>query len=372
MRIETIAARAPDAVDPATGAVAPPIHLSTTFERDPDGEYPRGFIYSRGNNPTRQQLEECVSLLEGGAAAAAFSSGMAASTSVFLALSSSDHVILANDCYHGTSRLIQDILSRWGLTATWVDMTDLSLVRQALQTNTRIIWAETPSNPLLRITDLAEVARIAHGAGALCVCDNTWASPVLQKPLSLGADLAMHSTTKYLGGHEDVLGGVIVSKENSDFFQRIRLIQNNVGAVPSPFDCWLVLRGIKTLFLRMEAHSERAMKIARFLLGHPRVEAVHYPGLTSHPGNTIAARQMSGFGGMLSFQVAGGKEAAMQTAAKVQLFIRATSLGGTQSLIEHRASIEGPNSQTPDNLLRVSVGLENVDDLIEDLAQALQ
>ena len=371
MKIETIAAQAAHAVDPTTGAVAPPIYLSTTFERDEDGEYSRGFVYSRGNNPNRQQLEKCMALLEGGAEAAAFSSGMAAISTVFQALAPGDHVVVPNDCYHGTSRVLRDVFSVWGLDVTWVDITDLDQVRQAVQTNTKLVWTETPSNPLLKITDLAEVARIAHGSGALCVCDNTWASPILQQPLSLGVDLAMHSTTKYLGGHEDVLGGVIVSKEESEFFRRIRLIRNNCGAVPSPFDCWLVLRGIRTLHLRMHAHSERAMQVARFLKDNPRVECVHYPGLSNHTGHDIAERQMAGFGGMLSFQVTGGKESAMQAAARVKLFVRATSLGGTQSLIEHRASIEGPESETPDGLLRVSVGLESAVDLIEDLAQAL-
>ena len=371
MHIETIAAQAAHSIDPATGAVAPPIHLSTTFERDEDGGYSRGFVYSRANNPNRQHLEECMALLEGGVGAAAFSSGMAAISSVFQALAPGDHVVVPSDCYHGTSRVLQDVFSTWGLAVTWADMTDLDQVRQAMRPNTRLVWTETPSNPLLKITDLAAVSEIAHEGGALCACDNTWASPILQQPLSLGADLVMHSTTKYLGGHEDVLGGVIVTGDDSEFYRRVRLIQNNFGAVPSPFDCWLVLRGIRTLHLRMLAHSERAMRIAQFLQDHPRVESVHYPGLASHPGHDAAAGQMSGYGGMLSFQVTGNKGAAMEVAAGVRLFVRATSLGGTQSLIEHRASIEGPDTETPDNLLRVSVGLENVDDLIEDLAGAL-
>ena len=312
-----------------------------------------------------------MALLEGGAEAAAFSSGMAAISTIFQALAPGDHVIVPNDCYHGTSRVLRDVFSAWGLVATWVDTTELDQVRQAIRPTTRLVWTETPSNPLLKITDLAEVARIAHDAGAICVSDNTWASPILQQPLSMGVDLVMHSTTKYLGGHEDVLGGVIVSGGSSEFFNRVKLIRNNYGAVPSPFDCWLVLRGIRTLHLRMPAHGERALQIALFLEDNPRVECVHYPGLNGHPGHDIAERQMDGFGGMLSFQVAGGKDAAMQVAARVKLFVRATSLGGTQSLIEHRASIEGSESETPDSLLRVSVGLENVDDLIEDLAQAL-
>ena len=372
MKIETIAAQAAHKVDPATGAVAPPIYLSTTFERDEDGEYPRGFTYSRGANPNRAALEECLALLEGGASAAAFSSGMAAISTVFMALSPGDHVVLPDDCYHGTTRVMEEVFSQWGLASSKADMAQPDQVRKAVLPNTRVIWVETPSNPLLKITDLQEIAGIAHDAGAMCVCDNTWPSPLLQQPLALGADLVMHSTTKYLGGHEDVMGGALVSKEDDDFFRRVRLIQNNCGAVLPPFDSWLTLRGIRTLHLRMPAHSSNAVQIARFLQDHPRVEAVHYPGLEDHPGHAIASRQMSGFGGMLSFQVPGGEAAAMRVAARVRLFVRATSLGGTQSLIEHRASIEGDNSSTPRNLLRVSVGLENVDDLIEDLSQALE
>ena len=371
MRIETIAAQAAHKVDPVTGAITAPIYLSTTFERDPDGEFSRGFIYSRGGNPTRQALEECLCHLEGGTAAATFSSGMAATAAVFQALSTGDHVIVPNDCYHGTARLLQEVFSHWGLEATFVDMADPEQVGQAIQPNTRLIWVETPSNPLLKITDVGLIAAIARDRGVLYACDNTWASPVLQRPLELGASLVMHSTTKYLGGHDDVLGGAIISREDSEFFQRVKLIQHNYGAVPSPFECWLVLRGIRTLHLRMPAHSQNAMSIAKFLNDHPRVEAVYYPGLPDHPGHDIAARQMSNFGGMVSFQVKGGQDEATQVAAKVKVFIRATSLGGTESLIEHRASIEGPNTRTPNNLLRVSVGLENTEDLIEDLAQAL-
>lgn len=372
MRIETIAAHAAQEVDPGTGAVTPALHLSSTYERDSDGDFSRGFVYSRWGNPTRQTLEECLARLEGGVAAAAFSSGMATTTSIFQALSAGDHVIAPNDCYHGTARVLQELFSHWDLEATFVDMTNLEQVKQAIRPNTRLVWAETPSNPLLKITDIGQVAEIAHNAGALCVCDNTWSSPMLQRPLELGADLVVHSTTKYLGGHSDVLSGAAISKEDSDFFQRLRFIQQNCGAVPSPFDCWLVLRGIRTLHVRMPVHSQNASRIATFLSDHPRVEAVYYPGLPHHPGHDVAAQQMSDFGGMLSFQVEGGQDDAMQVAARVKVFIRATSLGGTESFIEHRASIEGPGTRTPDNLLRVSVGLENVDDLIEDLAQALE
>ena len=375
MNPETVAAQAAHHPDPATGAVAPPIYLSTTFERDPDGEYSRGFVYSRSDNPNRRSLEHLLALLEGGdsgeTVAAAFGSGSAATATVFQALAPGDHVIAPDDCYHGTARLLREVFAPWGLQTTFVDMTDAGNVRRAVQPNTRLIWVETPSNPLLKITDIAEMASIAQSAGALCVCDNTWASPMLQRPLSLGADLVVHSTTKYLGGHEDVTGGAVVSASDNDFFQRVRLIQNVYGAVPSPFDCWLTLRGIRTLHVRMPAHCANAGRVARFLHDHPNVAAVHYPGLPDHPGHDVAAGQMADFGGMLSFQVAGGREAAMQVAANVRLFVRATSLGGTQSLIEHRASIEGPDSTTPDDLLRVSVGLENADDLIADLAQAL-
>ena len=375
MNPETVAAQAAHQIDSATGAVAPPIYLSTTFERDPDGGYSRGFVYSRSDNPNRRSLEHLLALLEGGdsgdAVAAAFASGSAATATVFQALAPGDHVIAPDDCYHGTARLLREVFAPWGLQTTFVDMTDPDNVRRAVQPNTRMVWVETPSNPLLKITDIVEMASIAQSAGALCVCDNTWASPMLQRPLSLGADLVVHSTTKYLGGHEDVTGGAVVSASDDDFFQRIRLIQNLYGAVPSPFDCWLTLRGIRTLHVRMPAHCANAGKVARFLHDHPNVAAVHYPGLPDHPGHAIAAVQMADFGGMLSFQVAGGRDAAMRVAANVSLFVRATSLGGTQSLIEHRASIEGPDSTTPDDLLRVSVGLENADDLIADLAQAL-
>ena len=375
MNPETVAAQAAHQIDSATGAVAPPIYLSTTFERDPDGGYSRGFVYSRSDNPNRRSLEHLLALLEGGdsgdAVAAAFASGSAATATVFQALAPGDHVIAPDDCYHGTARLLREVFAPWGLQTTFVDMTDPDNVRRAVQPNTRMVWVETPSNPLLKITNIAEMANIAQSAGALCACDNTWASPMLQRPLDLGADLVVHSTTKYLGGHEDVTGGTVVGASDSEFFQRVRLIQNLYGAVPSPFDCWLTLRGIRTLHVRMPAHCANAGKVARFLHDHPNVAAVHYPGLSDHPGHGVAAGQMADFGGMLSFQVSGGRDAAMRVAASVRLFVRATSLGGTQSLIEHRASIEGPDSTTPDDLLRVSVGLENADDLIADLTQAL-
>jgi cystathionine gamma-synthase len=371
MKIETLAVHAGHTIDPATGAVAAPIHLSTTFERDIEGTYSRGFMYTRNNNPNREALERGVSLLEGSETAAAFGSGTAAAMALFQALAPGDHVLAHVDAYYGTSRLLREIFMRWGLEADFIDMSDLEEVKKALRPQTKLAWAETPSNPLLRIVDLAAVAEIVHGNSALCVCDNTWA-PVLQRPFELGADLILHSTTKYFGGHCDVAGGIVVAKKESEFFQRVQAIQYSGGAVPSPFDCWLILRGMRTLPWRMRAHSENGMTVAEFLAQHRKVEGVYYPGLRSHPGYEIARRQMSMFGGMLSFQVNGGGEAAMSVAAKTKIFTRATSLGGVESLIEHRASIEGPGTTSPENLLRLSIGLENAGDLIEDLDQALQ
>lgn len=372
MRIETLAVHAGNEADLVTGAITPPIHLSTTFQRAPDGSYPGGHVYSRTSNPNRDALETSLAALEGGAAAAAFASGSAATMSVFQALAPGDAVIAPNDVYHGTARLLRDVLAPWGVEVTFVDVTDLEQVRAALRPTTRLVWIETPSNPLLKITDIARVTELAHGAGARVACDNTWATPILQRPFAFGVDLAVHATTKYLGGHSDVLGGAVVARESDDFFARIRLIQTTAGAVPSAFDCWLVMRGIRTVPYRMRAHSENALRVATFLSEHPAVDVVHYPGLPSHPGYDIAARQMTLPGGMLSFQVRGDRERAVAVAAKARLFTRATSLGGPESLIEHRASVEGPQTRTPENLLRLSIGLEHPDDLIEDLAQALE
>src|SRR6266498_1555505 len=302
MKIETVAVHAGHTIDLATGAVSAPIHLSTTFERDVEGGYPRGFMYTRNNNPNRQALEQGISALEGGATAAAFASGTGATMAIFQALAPGDHVLAHIDAYYGTSRLLREIFLRWGLEADFIDMSDLAAVKKALRAKTKLAWMETPSNPLLKIVDIAAVSQIVHDADAICVCDNTWA-PVLQRPFELGADLILHSTTKYFGGHCDVMGGIIVAKKESEFFQHIRGIQYSGGAVPSPFDCWLILRGMRTLPWRMRAHSENGMKVAEFLAQHRKVESVHYPGLRSHPGYEIARRQMSLFGGMLSFQV---------------------------------------------------------------------
>jgi cystathionine gamma-synthase len=371
LRIETLAIHAGQEIDPASGSVIPPIYLTTTFERAADGSFPHGYIYTRNGNPNRTMLERCLAALEGGAECAAFGSGLAATQAIFQALRPGDHVIAPDDAYHGVTRLLREVMAPWGLEYTRVSMANPEEVRAALRPNTRLVWLETPSNPLLKVADIAAIAAIAHEAGASCAVDNTWATPIQQRPLDLGADLVLHATTKYLGGHSDVLGGAVVCREPGGLFERVRFLQANGGAVPSPFDCWLVVRGIQTLAYRVRAHAEHAGLVARFLEAHPRVERVHYPGLASHPGHVVAARQMSGFGGMLSVEVRGGEAAAMGVAARVRVITRATSLGGIESLIEHRASVEGPESTTPAGLLRISVGLEHPDDIIADLEQAL-
>ncbi|MEY2503032.1 MAG: cystathionine gamma-synthase [Verrucomicrobiota bacterium] len=371
MRVETLAVHAGHEVDSATCAVAPPIHLSTTFERDPEGNYPHGYIYGRSANPNRNALEKALAALEGGAEAAAFGSGLAASSAVLQALAPGDHVVAPKDVYHGITKLLREVYARWGLETSFVDMTNLDSVKGAIGPATKLIWIETPSNPLLKITDVGAVCEMARAAGAISVCDNTLAS-IVQRPLDLGCDLVMHSTTKYLGGHSDVTGGAIIAKTASDFFARVREIQTTCGAVPSPFDCWLLLRGMRSLPWRIRGHCENALKVATWLADHAQVDAVHYPGLASHPGHAMAARQMSAFGGIVSFEVRGAREAATTVAAKTKIFTQATSLGGVESLIEHRASIKGEDPRTPQGLLRLSVGLEHPDDLIEDLAQALE
>jgi cystathionine gamma-synthase len=370
-KIETTAVHAGRRIDVATGAVAPPIHLSSTFERGADGEYHHGFSYSREDNPNRRALEECLAALEGGTEALAFSSGLAVATALIQGLEPGDHILAPDDVYYGLRKVIGEVFAKSGLETDYVDMADVEAVRGAIRPNTRLVWVETPSNPLMKITDLAAIALIARQANAVSVCDGTFATPILQHPFEWGIDMVAHSTTKYIGGHSDVVGGALITRFDNYLFERARKSQKFGGAVPSPFDCWLTLRGVDTLPYRVRAQSENAGRIAEFLLGHKAVEAVHYPGLAGHPGHSIAARQMSGFGGMLSAQVRGGREQAMAVAARVRLFTRATSLGGAHSLIEHRASVEGPKSKTPENLLRMSIGLENADDLIADLEHAL-
>jgi cystathionine gamma-synthase len=372
LRLETLAIHAGNDPDSSTGAVSQPIHLSTTFEREADGTFPHGYIYNRTDNPNRKSLETLLATLENGAAALAFSSGSAAAGAVFRALRPGDHTIVPDDMYHGIRKLLNQVFVPWGLEVSYVDLTRLEAVKAALKPNTKLVWIETPSNPMLKITDIKEVTKLAKTVGAKVACDNTWTPPGMQSVFVLGADIVMHATTKYLAGHSDVLGGALVVKEKDEFFERMQFVQRNEGAVPSPFDCWLTMRGIRTLPYRMRGHCENAAKLAEFLNVHPKVEKVYYPGLESHPGHAVAKKQMTSFGAMMSFQIKGGEAEAMKVAANLKLIIRATSLGGVESLIEHRASIEGPDSKTPKNLLRFSVGLEHVDDLIEDLEQALE
>jgi cystathionine gamma-synthase len=367
---ETTCVHAGRHVDPATGAVAPPIHLSTTFERKPDYA-PTGYVYGRSANPNRDQLETCLAALEGGTAGIAFASGAAAASAVFQSLKPGDHVICTRDAYHGVLRILREIMTGWELKVSYVDASDLTALQAAVTRDTRLIWIESPSNPLLKLTDIAAVAEIARRAGAYAVCDSTFATPALQNPLALGMDLVMHSTTKYIGGHSDVTGGALVAREAGAWTERLRFLQGAGGAVPSPFDCWMLLRGTATLGVRLQAQSATALKLARWLEKHPKVEQVFHPGLESHPQHALAKRQMRGFGAMLSFNARGGEAAARQITTRVKLFTRATSLGGVESLIEHRAAVEGPESPTPKQLIRVSAGLEHADDLIADLTQAL-
>jgi cystathionine gamma-synthase len=372
MKLETLAVHAGREPDPSTGAVREPIHLATTFERGADGNYPHGYNYSRTGNPNRSALEQAVAALEGGHEAVAFASGSAATLAVFTLAAAGGRVVCSSDCYHGTAKQLREILPRWGGSAEFVDTTDLDATRRALEPGATLLWVETPSNPLLRVSDVAALAGLARAHGALLGCDNTFASPVLQQPLGLGADLVMHSTTKYLGGHSDVLGGIVVAREAGAPLERLRDFQGTGGGVPSPFDCWLLLRSLPTLPLRVRQQAANALAVARFLAADPRVERVHYPGLENHPGHALAGRQMlGGYGAVVSFQVPGDARQALAVAARAKLFTRATSLGGVESLIEHRASVEGPLSRTPPNLLRTSIGLEHEADLVADLDQAL-
>lgn len=368
--LETLAIHAGRGADESFAVGLSPM-LSSTFARAADGSYPHGYVYSRAGNPGRDALERLLAALEGGAGAVAFPSGSAASMAVFASLAPGDHVVIPDDVYHGTRTQLRDVLQRWSLHHTAADLADPDALRRALTPATRLVWVETPSNPLLKISDIAALAAVAHAAGALCVVDNTFATPVLQQPLRLGADLVVHSTTKYLGGHSDLLGGAVIARVQDERFARVRDFQTKAGAIPAPFDCWLLQRSIATLPYRVRAQAANAVRIAEFLQAHAGVAAVHYPGLASHPAHALAQRQMSAAGAMLSFQLRGGRAAAMRTAGRVRLFTRATSLGGVESLLEHRASVEGPGSTTPDDLLRVSVGLEHADDLVEDLRQAL-
>lgn len=370
---ETIAAQAGGHVDEITGAVVPPIHLATTFIRDPDNQYRKGYVYSRPDNPVTRNVEEVLTSLEGGAACHISGSGMAAATCAFLALDRPAHVVAPNVMYWALKKWLAEDAATFGIHTTFVDATSLDAIRAAVKPGeTRMVWVETPANPLWGITDLAAAGRIAHEAGALLGVDSTAATPVLSRPLALGADVVMHSATKYLNGHSDVLAGALVFARKDAYFDRANRIRSTLGAIIGPFEASLLLRGLRTLHVRVRHQAASALKIARHFAKVSRVSDVLYPGLPGHPGHDVASRQMmGGFGGMISVRVAAGEAAAIRAAANVQVWKRATSLGGVESLIEHRASIEGPGTPCPTDLLRLSVGLESPDDLIEDLERAL-
>ena len=370
MKIETIAIHAGNIIDGQSKAAIQPITLSTTFERAEDGGYPGGFMYSRIDNPNRSSLENVIAKLEGAEDAAAFSSGNAAGGAVFQALGPGSHIIVPDDMYHGLrNQLLQVFIGI--IEVDFIDLSDIEAIRNAIKPQTRLIWIETPSNPLLKVCDIKAITDLAKTHSIMVACDNTFSTPMFQHPLELGCDLVMHSTTKYLSGHSDVIGGVLATASADDFWKKIKNVQVLSGAVPAPFDCYLTVRGIKTLPYRMRGHAQNAILIADFLNAHDQVEKVFFPGLKDHPGHEIAKKQMSSFGGMMSFLVKGGASEARKVVNCVKIFTQATSLGGVESLIEHRASIEGPDTKTPQNLIRVSVGLENVEDLIKDLEQAL-
>jgi cystathionine gamma-synthase len=372
----TLAIHAGQEPDPGTGAVVVPIYATSTYKQDGVGGTRGGYEYSRSANPTRTALEDAIAALEGGARGLAFASGLAAEDALFRAVCRpGDHVILPGDAYGGTFRLVARVLANWGLEYSAVPLDDLDAVRAAVRENTKILWCETPTNPLLGIADIGALAQLAKDAGAQLVVDNTFASPYLQQPLSLGADVVVHSTTKYLGGHSDVVGGALVTAD-AELGEGLAFYQNAMGAVPGPFDAWLVLRGIKTLGVRMDRHCANAERVVDFLTGHPAIERVLYPGLPQHPGHDIAAKQMRGFGGMVSFTMRAGMEAALKVCGLVSVFTLGESLGGVESLIEHpgrmtHASVAGSPLQVPDDLVRLSVGIEDADDLVADLASAL-
>jgi cystathionine gamma-synthase len=364
--------------DPTTGAVVPPVYLTSTFVQDGIGGFRGGYEYGRGGNPTRDSLQELLASLEGGTKAFSFASGLAAEDTLLRAvLTPGAHVVMGNDVYGGTHRLVNRVFVPWGVTLDTVDMSDVDAVVAAVQhKETAVLWIETPSNPLMKISDIAALAEIGHKAGAIVVVDNTFASPYLQQPLSLGADVIIHSTTKYLGGHSDVLGGAVVVND-VELAEKVGFLQFGVGAVSGPLDAWLTVRGIKTLAVRMERHSANAQAIAERLVGHPALDAVYYPGLSTHPGHDIASRQMSGFGGMLSVALTGGASAARKFAESTEVFQLAESLGGVESLIGYpsemtHASVRGTALEVPENVVRLSVGIEDVDDLVGDVLQALE
>ncbi len=370
---ESLAAQALGWVDEVTHAISPPIHASTTFVRDADNQYRNGRAYARADNPAFDQAEQLIARLEGGSHGALFASGMAAATAVFQALAPGDHVLAPQVMYWSLRNWLASFATRWGLQVELIDMTDPAAVCAALRPGkTKLVWIETPANPLWSITDIEATAALAHAAGARVAVDSTVATPVLTRPLAIGADLVMHAATKYLNGHSDLLAGVLITKADDEHWQRVKAVRAQVGGTLGSFESWLLLRGLRTLYLRVRCASASAQRIAEHFAGHRHVQAVLYPGLRDAPGHAVAARQMhGGFGGMLSLRAKGGEAAAVATAAHVQLWKRATSLGGTESLIEHRASVEGTGTPAPADLLRLSVGIEHADDLIADLEQAL-
>ena len=371
---DSIAAQALGWIDEATRAITPPIHVSSTYLRDDDNQYRSGRVYARADNPAFDQAEAVLAQLENGAQAALFASGMAAATAVFQALAPGDHVLAPKVMYWSLRNWLMGFATHWGLRVELVDMTDVAAVQAAIRPGkTRLVWVETPANPMWTITDIAATAAVAHAAGALLAVDSTVASPVITRPLDLGADIVMHAATKYLNGHSDLIAGALVTREDNEFWQRVKKIRAQNGATLGSFEAWLLLRGMRTLFLRVRAASQSAQLVADYFNGHALVREVLYPGLPGAQGHAVALKQMpGGFGGMLSIRAAGGEAAAIATAAQVALWKRATSLGGTESLIEHRASVEGAGSPVPPDLLRLSVGIEDSDDLIADLEQALQ
>lgn len=371
MRFETLAVHAGGEADRETGAVTPPIHLSTTFLHGPECEPLHPWTYQREGNPTEHRLETALAALEGGASALVFASGMAAAATLLQAFPTGTRVLFHRDLYSGVRQLAIDFLPRWGMTARFANLADIEEATAALAEGIDLVWAESPTNPQLEILDLATLASAARAAGARTVVDGTFATPALQHPLALGADIVLHSTTKYLGGHSDVLGGALVFAQADELAERASTTRRRLGGTASPFSSWLVLRGLRSLACRMERHSANALAIARALEGHPALARVLYPGLPSHAGHAVAAKQMSAFGGMLSLRVAGGRAAAVAVASRLELFANATSLGGPESLVEHRASSDGPGTTTPDDLLRLSIGLEHPDDLVADLQRAL-
>jgi cystathionine gamma-synthase len=377
MEFETLAIHAGQEPDPTTGAVVPPIYQVSTYKQDGVGGLRGGYEYSRSGNPTRTALEECLAAVEGGRRGLAFASGLAAEDTLLRTVCKpGDHVAIPGDAYGGTYRLFARVHEAWGLDYTPAAGDTLDAYRAAIRPgSTKVVWVETPTNPLLGITDIAAVAELAHDAGALLVVDNTFASPYLQQPLSLGADAVVHSTTKYMGGHSDVVGGALVLGDD-DLGELVAYNQNAMGSVPGPFDSWLVLRGIRTLGVRMDRHCSNAERVVEVLAGHPKVAEVFYPGLPEHPGHEIAAKQMKAFGGMVSFRVAGGEDEALAVCNRAEVFTLGESLGGVESLIEHparmtHASVAGSPLEVPSDLVRLSVGIESVDDLVEDLTRAL-